>query len=227
MKFFHKRIEYALKYFPDLSEYPVLDVGCGDAVHLRYFVKGSVGLDARQLSIQNSHYKFIQWNFEEDILDTLRIHGLNKFKYIWSSSVIEHVMSPHLFLINIRRALEDEGLLFLGCPLINKIASFKLIRKSRIYNYFHGFLSQDHVNFFNYKTLRLTCEFAGFKLLSKYSPFFPLRDSPLIGIEPFIMLVLKKKENFQYGHKAYKRLDADGRFQWKQLDVCSTKDIPE
>jgi SAM-dependent methyltransferase len=219
------RINWALKYFPEISEKAVLDVGCGDAVHLYKMGKGSTGIDGRMLNIKDG-YNFLQWNFEEDILKLLEKNNLGKFDLIWSNSVIEHVLSPHLYILNMRRALNDNGILFVGVPVVNFIGENKLFSKQIFYNLFHGFLSQDHVNFFTYKILKYTLEFAGFDIVGKYSPFISTKNSIYFGVEPFIMLACRKIPNFQYGEKAYKILK-DGELVWKNINNTLTKEIPK
>jgi SAM-dependent methyltransferase len=219
------RIDWALKYFPEISKNKVLDVGCGDAVHLYKMGVGSVGIDARVLESEDG-YHFLQWNFEDDIYNLLKNNKLNKFDYIWTNSVIEHVLSPHLFLLNIRRSLNDNGILFVGAPLVNFLGESKPLSNNKFSYLFQGFLSQDHVNFFTYKTLKHTIEFSGFEVIGRYSPFVSRKWSIITGFEPFIMFACKKKKDFNYGEKAYKNL-IEGKLVWKDLNHTSVVDIPK
>ena len=219
------RISWALKYFPEIAKNSVLDVGCGDAVHLYKMGKNSLGLDGRNLIVKDK-FNFLQWNFEDDILDLLIENKYKKFDYIWSSSVIEHVLSPHLFILNMRRALTDNGILFVGVPLVNKTGEINLLRKFKSHSLFHGFLSQDHINFFSYKTLVYTLEFAGFEIIGRYSPFITSKKSVMLGCEPFTMLACRKIHNFQYGEKSYKKI-VDDKLVWKDISSANTKMIPK
>ncbi len=158
---------------------------------------------------------FLRWNFQSDIKTVLAENGLpTAFQYVWCSDVFEHVLSPHEFLLNLRRTLKPGGLLFLGVPLVNLLGRPGTKRNSP-FNYFRGYLSQDHVNFFTFASLRHTVEFAGFKLVDWYSPFLlGMRRPPRIGIEPVTVMVLRPIPDFQYGTKAAKEL-IDGQLVWK------------
>ena len=210
-----RRIRWLRRHFPEAIRNPVLDIGCGDFVHLTSFAPGSIGMDGRELTPPVG-YHFVRWNFDEDIADRLRASGQPmRFKTILCNDVIEHVLAPHLLLLNLRRALADDGLLFLGVPLVNPLAFPRLQTRSNVFNYFCGFLSQDHLNFFSFQTFRRTVEFAGFDCAGWYSPFLPFRRPPMSGFEPVTVLALRKIADWNYGPKAFKRLDAGGHLVWK------------
>jgi SAM-dependent methyltransferase len=213
-----RRIKHLLRHFSQVQHEPVLDVGCADGTHLYNFGHGSIGLDGRDF-VAREGYHIIRWNFESDIRETLEARGLsNQFNHVWCSDVFEHVLSPHQFLLNLRRVLTDDGLLFLGVPLTNPLGLQALATRRNFINFFCGFLSQDHVNFFTFQTLRYTVAFAGFELVAWYSPFLPMmRRPPWSGLEPVTVMALRKVRDFQYGPKAYKTLDEDGRLRWKEI----------
>lgn len=210
-----RRIAHILKLYPDVADTPVLDVGCGTwTPHLRYFGPGSVGVDGQDVTPPEGK-SFLRWNFQSDIKTALAEEGLpTAFKYIWCSDVFEHVLSPHEFLLNLRRTLQPDGLLFLGVPLVNLLGRPSTQGSSPL-NYFCGYLSQDHVNFFTFASLRHTVEFAGYEVVDWYSPFLRGIRRPIrIGIEPVTVLALRPIPNFQYGPKAVKEL-VDGQIVWK------------
>lgn len=210
-----RRIAHLLKTYPAIAQEAVLDVGCGIALpHLRHFGPGSVGVDGQDVTPPDGK-GFLRWNFQSDIKTVLAENGLpTAFQYVWCSDVFEHVLSPHEFLLNLRRTLKPGGLLFLGVPLVNLLGRPGTKRNSP-FNYFRGYLSQDHVNFFTFASLRHTVEFAGFKLVDWYSPFLlGMRRPPRIGIEPVTVMVLRPIPDFQYGTKAAKEL-IDGQLVWK------------
>jgi hypothetical protein len=210
-----RRIRWLSRHFPAAISTQALDIGCGDFLHLRSFPPGSVGLDGRELSAPLG-YHFARWNFEDDISDLLAARGLpTRFRAILCNDVLEHILAPHQFLLNVRRVLDDDGILFLGVPLVNRLAFPSMQTRTNLFNYFCGFLSQDHVNFFTFATLRHTVQFAGYDCIGWYSPFLNLRRPFMTGLEPVTVLALKKIANWSYGPKAYKSLDASGRLQWK------------
>lgn len=192
-----------------------LDIGCGNFIHLRNFAAGSVGLDGRDL-IAPPGYLFARWNFEVDISEALAARGLPRcFRTILCNDVLEHVLGPHQFLLSVRRVLDDNGLLFLGVPLVNPLAFPTMQTRSNVFNYFCGFLSQDHVNFFTFSTILHTVKFAGFRCTGWYSPFLNFRRPWMTGLEPVTVLAVRKVANWNYGSKAYKSLDPNGNLKWK------------
>jgi SAM-dependent methyltransferase len=210
-----RRIAHLLKTQPDIAREAVLDVGCGTwTPHLRHFGPGSVGVDGQEVTPPEGKH-FLRWNFQSDIQTALRERDLpTSFKYVWCSDVFEHVLSPHEFLLNLRRVLRPDGLLFLGVPLVNPLGRPSTKRNSPL-NYFRGYLSEDHVNFFTFASLKHTVEFAGYKVEDWYSPFLlGMRRPPRIGIEPVTVLSLSPIPDFQYGPKAVKEL-VDGQLVWK------------
>ncbi len=213
----NRRIRFLKKNYPLVFSSPVLDVGCGDSVHLFDFPLGSVGMDGRTFEPRQG-YEFIKWSFEEDISSTLQKNGQSsKFQYVWCNDVLEHSLAPHLLLLNLRRSLSDDGILFLGVPLVNFLAFPKFQTRGSVFNLFCGFKSQDHINFFTFSTLKHTAQYAGFEIDGWYSPFLSGKRPPMIGIEPVTLLALKKKPNFNYGPKAYKVLDNEGFLKWKDI----------
>ena len=210
-----RRMAHVLKTYPAIRTTPVLDVACGVRVpHLRHFADGSVGIDGDNVQVPPGKH-FARWNFQNDIKTMLEEHGLQStFDYVWCSDVFEHVLNPHEFLLNLRRTLRSDGILFLGVPLVNLFGRLPKAPRSFLNN-FYGYLSQDHVNFFTFTTLRYTVEFAGYELVDWYSPFLQGVRRPLrTGVEPVTVMMLRPISGFQYGPKAYKEL-VDGKLVWK------------
>jgi len=213
----NRRIRFLKANYSEVFSKPVLDVGCGGGIHLSSFHEESVGMDGRALESPKGQ-RVVKWNFEDDISRTLANAGQSaQFEYVWCNDVFEHVLAPHMFLLNLRRVLADDGLLFLGVPLVNPLAFPKLQTRNNVFNLFCGFLSQDHVNFFTFNTIRHTVAFAGFHVDGWYSPFLPGKRAVMFGLEPVTTLVLRKIPGFKYGPKAYKELDERGELKWKEL----------
>jgi SAM-dependent methyltransferase len=214
--------EIYLKYFQKIPKYlyhnlgkygldkkKVLDVGCGFGNHLIHFGEGSVGLDAnpkhieflKAIGLKNQKIN-IEENFEIDEL----------FDTVWCSNILEHLIAPHMFLRKVHYLLENNGLLFVYCPVktfwpIDKIGQGK------------GFLASEHVNFFTKETLKLTIESAGFKILEVNSAFFynkllnNLFSKLILGMSPGITVVAVKDSKFNYSQK---RID-EFRPKWAKL----------
>jgi SAM-dependent methyltransferase len=219
------RMGFCLSRFPELRTSTVVDVGCGDGRHLSHFGPGSIGMDGRRLEDADG-YRYLQWDFDHDASAVLAGSGVGKQKFVWCSDVFEHHPAPHMFLLDLRRCLQPDGVLFLGVPLVNPIGSIPWFRKSWLLNFFRGFMSQDHINFFSFRGICLTAEFAGFEVLDWYSPFLPIKRPPMVGLEPITTLILRNKAEYQYGPKAYKYIDENGYLRWKTLTEYTTREVP-
>lgn len=212
-----RRIDHFTRVYPELRTEPVLDVGCGVSTpHLRYFAPGSIGIDGADVQPPDGR-AFLRWNFSADIRTELETNALQSiFRFVWCQDVFEHVLAPHEFLLNLRRVLSPDGYLLLGVPLVNRLGPHAENRNNPL-NYFRGFLSQDHINFFTFKTLRYTVQYAGFELVDWYSPFFKgWKRPPRFGFEPVVIMVLRPIDAFNYGPKAAKEL-VDGHLKWKDF----------
>jgi hypothetical protein len=83
-----------------------------------------------------------------------------------------------------------------------------------------GFLAADHVNFFTPRTLRLTLERAGFRVVflgSASLPWVPRWLARLLRfVSPNVLVAGVPVPDFQYPDKAHKRLDEGGRVVFRR-----------
>jgi SAM-dependent methyltransferase len=151
----------------DLGNKSVLDIGCGFGEHLVHFGKGSIGITTSMNEVREGERRNLDMRLgNAELVD--RIGFEKKFEAIWSNNMLEHILSPHAFLIKLKTLVPDNGLLVLGVPVIPKIAS--LTRFSR----FSGALASPHTNFFTRETLACTLLFAGWRIETMKSYFFPI-----------------------------------------------------
>ena len=179
-----------------------LDVGAGNGHYLKFMPPGSLGVDIQE----NLNLGISKWNFLEPLPSALN----KKISVVWCSNLIEHVLDPHRFLINLRQVLKDDkSLVLIACP--NTI----FIQKGP----WRGTLAADHINFFNLRTLKLTMEFAGYEIIyagSPSLPFLPIFVSKFLGgIGPTLFVAARPVSNFQYGPKAHKVLGEGGKIKFK------------
>ncbi len=130
----------------------------------------------------------------------------------------EHVFSPHQVLLRIRQHLKPDGLLIIHCPVVTFLAgpSLKLATRFKLQRGFHGALCEDHINFFSAKTLRLTCEFAGFRTEYVGTAYLPDAISRwMTRICPVAWYIGRKVKSFQYADGSSKLLDEQGDVAWK------------
>jgi len=175
-----------------------LDLGAGNGSYLRFMNEKSFGLDIKQ----DEEKKIYSWNFNDKVPDRFKASA----DIIWCSALIEHVLRPHEFLIEIRKFLKPNGLLLIVAPITHRFNPMFLSGT------FHG----DHVNFFNPTTLMLTLERAGYKILFKVATSFKKIGQKFYFISPNILFVLEPIPDFQYPISAVKYLDHDQNIVFKE-----------
>jgi len=180
----------------ELKQKSVLDIGCGQGQYLRHFGKGSLGITTAQeeveFGVQNS-LPIIFSNAEEM---SNALVG-KRFDAFWANNLFEHLLSPHSFLMKLKQFSAEESVLVLGVPVLPKILS--LLKLNR----FRGALASNHINFFNLRTLKLTVERTGWKVIS-IRPFIfknSLLDKIIRPIAPHLYVVAKNDINFVYPAK--------------------------
>ncbi len=207
------QIPRRLKFVFKLKNLPVgrwMDVGAGIGHYLKFMPNGSVGLDIKQ-DKEKSIYK---WNF----VDPLPSQFNGAISVVWCSNLIEHVLDPHRFLINLRKVIipGNQGILLIACPntVFFKRGPWK------------GTLAADHVNFFNINTLRLTMQYAGYRIVYSGCPSFPwlpIWVSKLLGpLGPTLLVGAQPIENFQYPSRAHKVLNSSGEIEFKNEFVSES-----
>lgn len=196
-----KRLRFAfnLKFLP---QGPWLDVGAGNGHYLQFMPDGSIGIDITE----NPSKRIFKWNFLEPLPNKFK----NSINVVWCSNLIEHVLDPHRFLINLRNVLKDnQSLILIACP--NTIFFQK--------GPWRGTLAADHINFFNLRTLKLTLKFAGYEIIYAGSPsfyFLPVWLNKILGgIGPTLFVAARPIADFQYSPKAHKTLGKDGKIYFK------------
>ena len=194
-----RRLKFAkeLKIVQPLLTKKWLDLGAGDGTYLSFMSDQSIGLDIQP----NLQKKIRSWNFDNTVPNDL----IGQIDVIWCSNLIEHVLRPHEFLLNIKNFLKPSGLLIICCPQT-------LLRNPFI---FKGTLHGDHVNFFNLTTLKLTVKFVGYNILFSGSPSFKKRGHRFSFMSPSIMVVASPIPNFQYPNQSHKSLDSAGNIFFK------------
>jgi SAM-dependent methyltransferase len=197
---FPRRLRFALDRF-QLDKKRVLDLGCGPGTYLAHFGKGSVGLD---ISPERARAKGLDarfWDFTKGIPSDLR-----EFDSVWCSNLLEHVLAPHAFLIELRHTLRSDGLLLVVIPQTSRVALGP----------WKGSLAKDHVNFFTPLTLKLTVERAGYDIEWLGAPSVPDRFPGFLRrlrLGPSVLVAARPIPDFQYPEKAHKRL-VEGRIEY-------------
>jgi SAM-dependent methyltransferase len=143
----------------DLRGQTLCDVGCCYGANLFFTRPGSYGIE-----MNGDYVRFAQGLgltvhernvVEDDLTDLPRVDA------VWCSAVVEHVDSPHVLLRKLHLLLKPRGLLLLFAPIFPLVQSLRFL--PRYGKNFTSHLHDDHVSAFTAKTLRFTCERAGFE----------------------------------------------------------------
>jgi len=186
----------------DLDKKAVLDIGCLYGEFLKNFGAGSKGVTLSESEAEwgrSAGLDIVCGNIESENFDLK-----DKFDYIFANNIIEHLNSPHLFLIKIKKYLKDEGRLILGVPILPKLSFLIKFKK------FRGAFASCHINFFTKCTLRQTLIMAGWDIDVGRSFHFgnPFFDRLLHPITPHLYYISKINPNFSYSKKREKELES-------------------
>jgi len=191
-----------------LRQKKVLDIGCGHGHYLRHFGKGSVGVTTAQDEVdfgQANKLKIVFGNAE--FLAETKFE--ENFEAFWANNLFEHLLSPHAFLMNLKKLASKDAVVILGVPVVPKIGSLMRLRSWR------GPLASNHVNFFTYKTLELTAKYAGWEVL-EVRPFIfknKILDYIIRPIAPHMYIVAKNKPDFKYPPKKMHEWEGDEHYR--------------
>lgn len=201
-----------------LSGKSVIDIGCGFGEYLRFFGTGSVGITTSQEEVKygkennlniifNNAEKLEEFSPEEE------------FDAIWANNLFEHLLSPHSFLMKIKKITHSRTILILGVPVIPRIAILTSLKK------FRGALDSSHINFFTQTTLRLTAERAGWKVLAVRPFIFKnmLFDALVSPIAPHLYVMAENMENFIYPSKKVREWKDDEHYS-ELLSLANSKE---
>jgi len=167
---------------------------------LAHFGKGSVGITISKDEAEYGKAKGLDVRYGNIESDTFILN--EKFDVIYANNLFEHLLSPHQFLVRIKKYLKPGGILILGVPCIPKIVLLLHLKK------FRGSLALAHINFFSKETLVRTVEKAGWKPATVRGFHFlnSITDRLLNPIYPHFYVVAEPDPNFQYSEKRLREL---------------------
>ncbi len=187
-----------------LSNKLVLDIGCGFGEYLRHFGSGSMGITTTEEEVRYAKDNRLDVMFA----NAERLENLNtnkKFNGIWANNLFEHLLSPHSFLITLKKFANDGTVAIIGVPVVPKPVSFLRLK------WFRGALASNHINFFTHRTLQLTVERAGWRV-SEVRPFLfknKILDVLVRPFAPHLYVVAFNNANFTYPPKKLKEWVTD------------------
>lgn len=165
-KFFSKepRLVRILKKNHNFDAKKVLDIGSSYGQSLLHWGKGSAGFDVSEHFIsflQSLGQTVYTGNVEDGFSDVPSQH----FEAVFTNNLLEHLVSPHLFLVRLRNVLASNGLLAIGHPVVPPWP-INICWKTLG---FSGWLASEHINFFTPATVKLFLERSGFQVVKQYS----------------------------------------------------------
>ncbi len=150
----------------------ILDAGCafGDLLALldkKNYI--TYGIDVSEYAIakakKNTKAKLIVGDLNEKLP-----YKDDFFDAVFALDIIEHLESPHQFLLDMHRVLKKKGVLFIQTPNINSL--FERIFKKDWF----GYRDETHLILFNRKNLQFLLQKSGFSVIVNQtisSPFPP------------------------------------------------------
>ncbi|GIW68453.1 MAG: hypothetical protein KatS3mg099_401 [Candidatus Parcubacteria bacterium] len=204
-----------------LAEKRVLDIGCGFGEYMQRFGTGSVGITTTPEEVAYGALvgRDIRLGNAEKLEEVLS--PSERFDAFWANNIFEHLLSPHAFLVSLKRWAHPNALLILGTPMIPS-PKF-LLRLKR----FRGALASPHINFFTRHTYRLTVERAGWRV-EYLSPFFLASDiaSRLVAFAaPHLFVVARNDPTYRYPPKKIKEWEASPLYQ-PLLEIMGSRARP-
>lgn len=201
---FEKEFLYAsltlkrIKKYYDFGNKKILDIGSSYGQYLINFSSNSLGVECRPEAVafsKNLGLRTISMNVEDSLLDINE-----KFELISCRQVLDHMVSPHKFLIDAHSLLKPKGEVLICIDNIHFFGGFKL--------------PLEHLYGFCYESLKICLEKSGFKI----KKFFTILSAKPLWLEwtfnkskfllkrcQDIYAVGEKIDNFEYPSK---RIDA-------------------
>ena len=171
-KIVFKDIFDTVESYLDKRQKRVLDIGAGWMGFLRYAIHhgwDAVGLDPSlqaYKAAKQENIPFYRGNYDENCLH------LGIFDFIDACEVLEHIISPKEFILQVQKQLELEGIFVVTVP-----NDFNVLQTRGTY-----FIAKEHINYFTIDSLSNLLKNNGFEIL-EVRTHFPLEMFLFMGID--------------------------------------------
>ena len=95
-----------------VKERPCLDVGCGDGLITHLLGPAAVGIDDCPKAIELA----LKHSVIARLVDVYELYAFTNYAAVFLGDVIEHLSEPDRALESIRKALRDDGKLYISTP---------------------------------------------------------------------------------------------------------------
>lgn len=169
------KLIYALDEAKETSGKTFLDLGSGEGFLLDAADKKDLqvtGLDYSSFGMEKFFPHLISHTIVGDIYKSLEmlIAQGKRFSMCTSTNVLEHVLSPKLFLSSIKKVMEPDGVLAIRVP--NDFSNIQeLSLKSGMIDKEFWFVPPHHLSYFNTDTLPVFMKNNGFEVIDSFSDF--------------------------------------------------------
>lgn len=205
----------ASKTFQRIADYysletkRVLDLGCGYGEYMQRFGPTSVGITTTPEEVEygKTINRDIRLGNIEYLSDCLSKD--ERFDVIWCNNILEHLLSPHAFLVKLKQFAGPDTMLMIGTPMVPFFPVLMKLPKMS------GALASPHINFFTKKTYHLTAQFAGWSVASTRPFLFKnqLLDESINTIAPHLYLIAKNNATYKYPPKKLHEWEHDAAFK--------------
>lgn len=172
----------------DINEFFFVDIGCSSGAFLSKFLKNNfygIGydIDGKAIEYGKKLYKTIDLRNKDFFKDFKR----QQKTIFFLSHVLEHILDPHKFLIEMKKKMEIEDMIYIAVPQITSI----LIKKNK--SYIKQFTEITHVTYFSKKTLKSLIIKSGFNIIKDLTNNgnFNSKDEPTYDLK----IIIKPKES--------------------------------
>jgi len=165
---FRARLEIVDSLLPPFNnETKIIDFGCGTGVMLEHLAQQCdiTGMDFSPLALEYCRKRFAGKLLAMDLSNTMELE--EKYDIGLSLDVIEHLEDDVAALINMKRALNENGRLIVTVPAFNFLWSAHDI-------------NNEHIRRYTIKTLRAAAKAAGFDI--EYISYYSFWLMPLVSI---------------------------------------------